>query len=64
MVVLPVTAFFFTLFNNGDNPKRANPNCGYRFDILCYDEKEAKERLIKLKLKEVGASNTDLLNFW
>ena len=61
MVILPVTKItFFYVRTYG---KGTNSNCDYRFDSICYDEKEAKERLVS-KLKEVGASNTDLLNFW
>ena len=61
MVILPdiKITFFYVRFNL----KRTNPNCGYRCNSICYDEKEAKERLVS-KLKEVGAMNTDLLNFW
>ena len=61
MVILPVIkiTFFYVRFNL----KRTNSNCDYRFDSICYDEKEAKERLVS-KLKEVGVRSTDLLNFW
>ena len=47
MVILPdiKITFFYVRFNL----KRTNPNCDYRCNSICYDEKEAKERLAQIK---------------